>query len=159
MCFSCRQGLLVSLFIMASGFLGCSEPQLELYSLSGTVVRNGQPVKGGGLIFLPETSPESGLIVNASVSLDGTFTAETLRVGSDGRTTALPGVPAGKYRVTYHPASDGSKMGLETTLEEMILIEPNTSTLTITLPERSPEGKGMPRDDIPNSEKELNKKE
>lgn len=126
-----------------------SEPKLDLYPLKGTVTRNGQPVKGGGMILAPLASPVPGMSVNASVNLDGTFEAETLRTGKDGRTNAEPGAPAGKYKVTYHPPSNGSKMGLETELSGPVTLEAKANTIQIELPSKIPEGQGQIRDDDP----------
>lgn len=128
---------------------GCSDagPKLDLHPCVGVVTRDGEPVAGGGMMFRPEDAAMTGFTVNASVDLDGTFVGETLQTGRDGRTTARHGVPAGKYRVIYHPLSDGSRMGLETELLEPIQVEVGPNTITIKLPTSVPREKGVPRED------------
>jgi len=130
---------------------GCMDAGLsvELYPVAGTVIRNGKPVKGGGMMLVPEGSLPSGVSINASVNPDGTFKAETLHTKSNGRTVGTPGVPAGKYRVIYHPPSDGSRMGLEMELKEPITVEAKPNTIEITLPNVAPVGVGEVRDETP----------
>lgn len=138
--------------MMLVTLVGCG-PHIERFPVTGAVKKHGKPVKGGGLIFLPELPPERGLTVSGSVNTDGIFTTETLRMGKDGRIYVQPGTPAGVYRVIYHPPSDGSKAGLEVTLEERLTIVPPGAVLALTLPDLMPSGVGEPRDDNPNPSK------
>jgi hypothetical protein len=129
---------------------GCSsEPPLVLHPVSGVVTKNGQPVRGGGMMFVPLDPTAKGFSVNAPVSDDGSYTAEVLQTGRDGRTNGTPGVPAGKYKVIYMPANDGQKMGLEVVLKEPITVEAKTNVIKIELPEKAPSGIGELRDDLP----------
>ncbi|WP_020475529.1 hypothetical protein [Zavarzinella formosa] len=140
--------LFVPLMLLAP-LWGCSEsrPEPELFPVSGRVTKGGKPVKGGGMIFIPEVSSGAGLSVNASVSQDGAFEGETLRTDKTGRTVGTPGVPAGKYKVVYHPPSNGAKLGLEVTLPEPVTVEGAPNVLNIELPEKLPEGKGTKREE------------
>jgi hypothetical protein len=126
---------------------GCDrqEPVPDRHPLTGRVVRAGQPVAAGGLIFLP-VGRSSGLVVNAPVAPDGTFTAETSRTRPAGGVDVFPGVPAGRYTAVYHPPGDGQKTGLEVRLGEVDVPAGGTA-VTLTLPDKLPEGGGEPRDD------------
>lgn len=140
-----------AILLVAALAVGCGGESIpELHPLSGVVTRDGKPVSEGGLIFLPDPHNGSGLVVNASVGTDGTFTGTTSRTSGKG-TEVLPGVPAGKYRVVYHPKSDGQKTGLESEIQERVSVEPGSNRLTIVLPETVPQGTGADRDDDPKS--------
>ncbi|MFO0846983.1 MAG: hypothetical protein U0871_00280 [Gemmataceae bacterium] len=130
---------------------GCDRQEAipDRHPLTGTVVRAGRPVTAGGLIFLP-IGRSSGLVVNAPVRPDGTFTAETSRTRPAGGVDVFPGVPAGRYTAVYHPPSDGQKTGLEVQLGE-ITVPAGGTAVTLTLPDKLPEGNGMPRDDAPDA--------
>jgi len=129
--------------------VGCADttPKLTLYPTHGKVMHNGKGVKGGGMILIPMEPQKVVFSINCSVNDDGTFLAETIRTGRDGRSNAEPGVPVGKYKAIYHPPSNGSKLGLDTELPEPIVIEAKENELKINLPEKLPEGKGEQRDD------------
>jgi hypothetical protein len=128
---------------------GCSgEPSFpDLHPLTGTVAREGKPVPEGGIIFVPESGTGSGLIVNATVRPDGSFTAETSLTSRAGKTTIRPGAPAGRYKAVYHPPSDGSKTGLEVELNTPVVVAAGTTSVTINLPAVMPAGNGAERDD------------
>lgn len=134
------------LFILA--FTGCGEfEKLDLHPLKGTVTRLGEPVKDGGLIFLPENPGKKTFTLNASVR-DGAFEAVTDRTTASGKTRIEPGALAGRYKPVYHPASDGSKANLEVELEPIEVV-PGGALIKLELPETMPKGKGQPRDDAP----------
>ncbi|HEY1190793.1 MAG TPA: hypothetical protein VGE74_24395 [Gemmata sp.] len=139
----------VALGAVLAGCSGKGELIPPLHPLSGTVVRGDTLVTGGGLYFAPDPPTNSSLTVNAAVKSDGTFTAETLWTTSDGKTQTRPGAPAGKYRVIYHPPSDGSKSGLEVTLVDPVIVAPDAPPVKLVLPVEQPKGAGMERDDVP----------
>jgi hypothetical protein len=138
--------------LVAVGSAGCGtgESFPELHPLSGTVTRDGKLIAGGGLIFLPEPHNGSGLVVNASVGPDGTFTATTSRTTTKGA-DIRPGVPAGTYKAVYHPPGDGQKTGLEVEAAARLTVGPGGSAATVTLPAERPVGRGEDRDDDPAS--------
>lgn len=83
---------------------GCTDakPQGDLPALHpvhGTVVRGGQPVKGGLVRYHAEPD-DPDVVVNSEVGPDGTFTLQTMHAQSQKRGA---GAPAGTYRVTYFP--------------------------------------------------------
>jgi hypothetical protein len=123
-------GLLVPL--LASGCGGPPPP--PLYPVEGTVTVGGRAAAGGGLIFIPESGQWGGAVCDGSVNPDGTFTATTSRI-VDGKTEMSPGVPAGRYKVTYHPPGNGEKIGLETELPDTVIIEPKDNLLKLDVPE------------------------
>jgi hypothetical protein len=136
------------LLILAS-LEGCApaETPSELISLNGMISRTSGPVTSGGLIFIPESASAGGRVFNARVREDGSFSAQTVRTESAGSTTK-PGIPAGRYRVEYHPPSDGSKSGLEIELNQRVVVDPGVdNNVLIVIPDRLPEGRGETRDD------------
>ena len=72
-----------------------------------------------------------------SVKRDGTFAVETSRTTVKA-TTVQPGAPPGRYKVAYHPPSDGQKVGGEYHFPESIVLEAKENTLTLILPDRLP---------------------
>lgn len=118
---------------------GCAAEPAEppLYPLAVTVVQNGKPVAVGGLIFVPESGDWGCRVVNASPGPDGAFTAQTSRATGHA-TTLQPGAPAGRYKVAYHPVSDGQKMGLEYEFPDAIEVGAKDNALTLVLPDRLP---------------------
>lgn len=131
---------------------GCGAPQPALHPVSGTVARNGTPLAGGGLIFLPESGVWGGRVVNASVNPDGTFSVNT-STSRGGNTEIQPGAPAGRYKVHYHPPGDGQKVGLEVELPEVITVEPKENVLTLDVPEK----KSSPKKDEPTIDRPADK--
>lgn len=127
--------------------LGCSPADSfpELHPLTGTVTRDGKPVAGGGIIFIPDAVNNSSLVVNASVNPDGTFEARTEHTGRAGLTTR-PGAPVGRYKAIYHPPGDGSKMGLEIEIEPRVTVEAKANTAPLVLPTKPPEEADPPKD-------------
>src|SRR5262245_28868035 len=124
------------LFVLVAGC--SSEPSPPpLYPLTGTLTQNGKPVTEGGLIFIPESGDWGGLVVNASVRRGGAFAAETSRDPAKA-TAGLPGGPAGRYRVAYHPPGDGEKVGTEYHFPEPVTVETKDNALALTLPEQLP---------------------
>ena len=138
----------ITAILFVAGIVGCGEfEKLELHPLRGKISHLGAPVKDGGLIFLAENPGGKTFTVNASVR-DGAFEACTDRTSASGKTLIEKGVPSGRYSVVYHPASDGSKSGLEVRLNTIEVIQGGTS-INLELPENMPTGKGEPRDDVP----------
>jgi hypothetical protein len=136
---------------LAVSAAGCpaARPFPELHPLTGALTRDGQPVTAGGLIFLPESGGGSGLIVNANVRPDGAFTAETSRTTALGKTEIKPGVPAGRYKVVYHPPSNGARSGLQVELSAQVTVGPGPNRVALSLSGPLPQGAGEPRDDDP----------
>jgi hypothetical protein len=135
-------------FVAVLAACGCSgDPFPDLHPLSGTVTRDGKPVREGGIIFVP-TEGGSGLIVNANVRPDGTFEAETSGFDRAGKTTIRPGAPAGTYKAVYHPPSDGDRSGLEVGLPDLVVVTAGPTTASFTLPLKMPGGHGAERDDV-----------
>jgi hypothetical protein len=132
---------------------GCTRPGPfpDLYPLSGTVKRADRVVNSGGMIFLPESNDLGGLVVNATISEDGTFSAHTLYSGREG-VVVKSGAPVGRYKVIYHPPSNGAMMGLDVEVEQRVTVEAGeNSGIQLTLPKTMPTGTGIPRDDDPTS--------
>lgn len=127
---------------------GCLRSEPDLHPLRGRVAREGHAVTGGGLYFAPEGGDRAGYFHRAGVGKDGTFVAETESTSGSAPTTR-EGLPAGRYKVTYHPPSNGSKSGLEVVFAEAVTVEPGGSGVTLTLPATMPTGAGQPRDDAP----------
>ena len=140
----------IPIALFAFAFSGCDEPRpaVQLHPLGGRVLREGKPVKDGGLIFVPEGSG-SDLIVNAGVEANGRFNVRTERTLSGGELDIRPGAPAGRYKVIYHPASNGATMGLEVEFAERVTVEPGGADIELKLPAVMPKGGGIPRDDNP----------
>jgi len=135
--------------------LGCeSSPAVPaLYPVQGKVIRKGDPVDNGGLLFTDPAVERKGLTYNAQIEPDGSFKARTLQMTLEG-TKILPGIPQGEFKVTYHPAGDGQKTGLEVSLEKKIQIKAGaTNEFEVILPDELPKGLGSPRDDAPPSVK------
>lgn len=141
-------GRLLPLFAVATLVAGCnpSDHIPDLHPLTGTVTRDGQPVTGGGLIFVPESGGWGGVVVDANVNKDGTFAAQTCRVTGTG-TVFKPGVKVGRYKVTFHPPSDGSKGGLESEVRAVVVVTATDNAVVLELPSKVPAGVGAERDD------------
>jgi hypothetical protein len=77
------------------------------------------------------------MVVNAGVNPDGTFSVQTSRVTGD-RTNLLPGAPAGRYKVAYHPPGDGQKVGGEYHFPDVVTVEPKDNALVLVLPDDFP---------------------
>lgn len=139
-----------ALALLAWTFIGCdSTPATpELHPVSGRVVRDGQPVQDGGLIFVPEGFA-SNLIVNGSVRRDGSFTVNTERTLKDGPAQSSTGAPLGTYKVIYHPASNGATMGLDVEIAERVTVIAGVNEFEVKLPKEMPKGAGIERDDNP----------
>lgn len=118
----------------------------ELHPLEGTISRAGRPMRGGGIIFLRDAGDPTGMIVNASVNEDGTFTGES-SLNTHRGAVIRPGVPVGRFKAIYHPLSDGSVTGLESTIEEVFEFRVGPNRIDIVLVGANPKGVGEPRDD------------
>jgi hypothetical protein len=80
--------------VLAATLSGCGGSG-SLAPVSGKVIYQGQPVKGGSLIFSPVGEGKVGKAGSADVGDDGAFTVKT---------DAAAGAGIGKHRVTYTPA-------------------------------------------------------
>ena len=136
-----------ALCLFLATLVGCTPatPVPTLHALTGTLARGNRPVPAGGLIFQP-VAGSGGLTHNASVSADGTFAAQTERVTAL-ETRADPGIPAGTYKVTYHPPGDGQALGLEVELPDRVTVTAGGTTVELKLPAKVPAGVGAERDD------------
>jgi hypothetical protein len=144
-----RPVLCSSLLLAVVLVTGCdfsSTPKVTLHPLTGSVTRDGKPMTEGGLIFIPQSGSWGGMVVNAAVSKDGTYTATTSRTTGQA-TTIENGAPVGTYKVVYHPPSDGQKMGLESELPDTIEVKAESNVINLALPIKIPEGLGQQRDD------------
>ncbi len=114
---------------------GCGGPPVPVHHpVTGTVTMGGKPAGGGGLIFIPESGDWGGAVINGNVNPDGTFTTATSRYVR-GTTETVIGVPAGRYKVTYHPPGNGEKLNQETELLEVVTIGAKDNVLTLDVPE------------------------
>ena len=147
-------GRLAPLFAAAVLVAGCqsSGDTPDFHPLTGTVTRDGQPVTAGGLQFTPDGGGTGGLTVDANVNKDGTFAAQSSK-WSGTETVFKPGIKPGRYKVTYVPASDGQKTGLEVELPTAVVVEAKENTVALELPAKLPAGAGEPRDDAEPSPK------
>ena len=80
--------------------LGCGggSDDLAIGTVSGKVTRNGQPVSGGSVSFVPIASPDrkmAGKPADGEIGADGTYKLSTY--GKD------DGAVIGKHRVTFVP--------------------------------------------------------
>lgn len=117
---------------------GCAvDTPPPLYPVTGSIQQGKKVVSGGGLILMPESGGWAGAVVNASVNADGTFTVQTSRVGGS-ETKLLPGAPAGRYKIAYHPPGDGQKVGGEYHFPDVAVIEAKDNTLVLILPDEFP---------------------
>lgn len=121
----------VLLSIAAGGCHSSANP--TLHTLSGTITRDGKPISEGGLIFIPESGGWGGLVMNANVEKDGSFTVESSRTTGTA-TDIRPGIPAGHYKAVYHPPSDGQKSGLEYQFPDIVIVEPGPNSIALSLP-------------------------
>lgn len=132
--------------VVSLGGCGPADFSKGLYPLTGTLTQDGKPVTGGRLSFAPAAGGWGGVTVDASVNKDGTFFAQTSK-WSGTETVLKPGLKPGRYKVIYHPPSDGQKTGLEVELPGIVEVETKENSIQLELPLKLPEGNGQPRDD------------
>ena len=108
------------------------------------VVIAGPTASGKSALALAIAQAQGGVVVNASVNPDGTFAAETQRTTGTGA-VSQPGAPAGRYKVIFHPPSDGSETGLESHIAEMVTVGAGVNTAVIVLPSAVPKDQAEPR--------------
>jgi hypothetical protein len=108
--------------------LGCGSHHAlpPLHPVTGKVVKNGTPVKGGSVTFSRLKDP-TPLIVNAAVDDAGRFALATLE-----ERTRHPGAPEGEYQVTYSPPVLG-KDAFPVTIARTVTITAKASDLVIDL--------------------------
>lgn len=132
----------VPLLLLLAGCGGPTSP--PLFPLTGKITTaDGKAVTAGGLIFVPESGSWGGRVVNASVNPDGSFDTTTSTT-TGGKTELKAGVPAGRYKVVYHPPGDGQKLGLETELLELVTVEAGPNVIQLVLPVKQVEEKRDP---------------
>ncbi|HJZ53481.1 MAG TPA: hypothetical protein VKE74_00895 [Gemmataceae bacterium] len=133
---------LTAFFILyAAGSLGCSggnQPAFpELHSVKGVVKKDGQPVSGGSVRFVPD--PDKGeFLVNSEVGPDGTFSLSTVRT-TDRSGERRSGAPAGKYKVTYTPPLGDQSAGPQANpidLPNPITVSAGDNDIPIDLPKK-----------------------
>src|SRR5262245_23020952 len=100
-----------ALLALASGCRG--GPKLaefpELSPVKGVVKRDGQPVKGGLVRFVPDPDkPE--FLTNSEVKDDGSYELSTVRT-NDSKGERKPGAPPGTYKVVYTPSLNDQTTG------------------------------------------------
>jgi hypothetical protein len=86
--------------LVLATFFGCTPappPLPKTYPVSGTVIQNGKPMKGGSIHFNSTTDPL--LRVQGEIKDDGTFTLNTVKDNATG-----VGAPEGEYQVTVQPS-------------------------------------------------------
>lgn len=122
------------LALLAAGLTGGCEHRPAgdlpaLYPVTGSVIRESQPVAGGSLRFRPQADPDASedIIIIADVSAEGRFEVHTLHALSQKRAA---GAPLGQYEVTYMPP-----MGDQTTSNVSDYVP-----LTLATPQRVVEG-------------------
>src|SRR3954452_6742255 len=81
--------------LLAAAAVGCSDGWPKLVPVSGTVTLDGKPLAFKSVYFHPEPgTPGTGAATTTKE--DGSYTLLAIR---NGAMKALPGVPAGAYRV------------------------------------------------------------
>lgn len=78
------------------------------------------------------------MTINASVR-DGKFEATTDRTSRSGTSLIVKGVPAGRYKLEYHPDHDGPREGMFVNLPP-VDIPVGEKVIRLGLPEKMPEG-------------------
>jgi hypothetical protein len=127
---------ITALFLAAVSIPACGgrDDMPPLHSVTGKVLRNGQPVSGGALAFR-NVNEQAVIIVRGQVREDGTFQLTTIK----GRTEA-PGAPEGVYRVTYSsPKMDKlDRSTFPVTSEETYKVEAKTNEFTFDVGGKKP---------------------
>jgi hypothetical protein len=94
--------------------LGCGKSEKlgdfpALSPVKGVVKRDGKPVKGGTVQFVPDPEkPE--FLTNSEVKDDGSYSLSTVRT-NDSKGERKPGAPAGTYKVVYTPSLNDQTTG------------------------------------------------
>ena len=116
---------------------GCGPPPgaelPPLHPTTGTLTRNGQPVKGGSLRFHATGGTDANTLVTAEVGADGTFTAHTVS-GVGKAVGRAAGAPAGKYQVTYTPLAEAQSVASTVDLPDPVTVEAKANVLQLKLP-------------------------
>jgi hypothetical protein len=117
--------------------VGCGPPPgaelPALHPTTGTLTRNGQPVKGGSLRFHVTGGADANTIVSAEVGTDGAFTVHTVS-GAGKAVGRSAGAPAGKYQVTYTPLADSQSATSTVDLPDPVTVEAKANVLVLKLP-------------------------
>lgn len=109
----------------------------DLAPVSGVVKKGGAPVSGGTLKFAPDPATAE-FLTNSEVGPDGTFTLTTVRT-TDKSGERKPGVAAGKYAVTFYPATGDQTAGgvpQPISLPPVTVPKEGNKSLTLTLPKK-----------------------
>lgn len=96
---NCLPGLVVCA-LLAGTLGGCSSSEYKTAPARGKVTRDGQPVKGGSVMFRPTSTDSAkggavGKSAAATVTDDGSFVLTTYASGD--------GAVVGKHQVSYSP--------------------------------------------------------
>lgn len=112
--------------VLAVALCGCpaTSPFPPLYPVVGDISKDDKPVTSGGIGFVPDDGRYGGVNVSGSVSPDGTFATETSRTTGTG-SVFQPGVPAGRYRLVYHPTGSGEQTGGYYKLPDVLVVGPD----------------------------------
>jgi hypothetical protein len=95
-----QAGLTACLGLAGLSLAGCGQVlSPSTYQVDGQVVlANGQPLKGGKITFVPNSSEGTVLPASGSIGADGKFSLTTKKDGD--------GATAGDYRVRIEPPAD-----------------------------------------------------
>ena len=133
-----RKLLLLGALIAIAGCGGSDKDQpafAELNPVTGVVKRDGQPVKGGQIIFTMDPDKQE-FGVNAIVGQDGTYKLTTYRL-TDRSGERKTGAPAGTFKVTYVPdIADQTAAGKmePSKLPNPVAVKPGENTLNLDFP-------------------------
>jgi hypothetical protein len=121
-------------FVLAfATLIGCGSKGPKVYGFNpvkGRVVRDNQPIKGGGTIeFSPADDPN--ILVHGKIEDDGTFTLMTnmTKPAKDD----IPGAPDGTYNVSVRLAT-GQRDATSIMLPETQIIKPGDNDIIVKLP-------------------------
>jgi hypothetical protein len=128
----------LALFGAGCGDGGGSQPAFpELHPVTGTVKRDGAPVKGGAVAFAPDPA-KPDFLINSEVGPDGTFELSTVRT-TDRSGERKTGAPAGTYKVTFTPPLGDQTAGgaiNPIAVPKPVAVAAGPNTLTIDLPKK-----------------------
>jgi hypothetical protein len=101
---------------------GCQPRSTTLNPVAGKVAYNGAPLRGGLIVFTPDSSRgESGKVASAKINRDGTYTLMTGDVA---------GATAGWYRVTVASLQENADpRGIPVSVLPEKYLDPTTSML------------------------------
>jgi hypothetical protein len=113
---------------LLAGCANKSDKLPDLHPATGTITKNGQPVKDGSVRFMPADNAD--LIVSGDVDGNGRFELYTVK-----KSNRQKGAPAGTYSITYSPPNLDQR-NLPITPTRSYTIEAKTNELAIELAEK-----------------------